>query len=84
MIGDERGEPLHVPDEVIAEIRKRERNGAIELPKCKLKVQIVSGLFAGRRGFYAGTVSRQHIKVLLQLLGAERQVRLSPDAVEQV
>jgi len=30
-------EPSHVPDEVIAEIRGRERNGAIELPKSKLK-----------------------------------------------
>lgn len=28
-------------------------------------------------------VSEKHIKVLLQLLGAERRVRLSSDAVEQ-
>jgi hypothetical protein len=57
-------EPSHVPDEMIAEIRSRERNGAIELPKSRLKaghqVQIVSGLLAGRRGSYAGA-SRKHI-----------------------
>jgi hypothetical protein len=45
---------------------------------------IISGLLAGRRGRYAGEASRQHIKVLLQLLGSERQVRLNPDAVEQI
>jgi transcription antitermination factor NusG len=80
-------EPTHVPDEVIAAIRSRERNGFVELPKRKLRdgdrVQIVSGLLAGRRGRYAGE-SRRHIKVLLQLLGTERQVQLSADAVEQI
>jgi hypothetical protein len=74
-------------DEVIAEIRSRERNGVIELPKRKLKagdrVQIVSGLLADRRGYYAGE-SRKHIKVLLQMLGIERQVQPCPDAIEQV
>jgi len=60
-------------------IRSRELNGFVELPKSKLKgddrVRIIFGLLAGRRGRYAGEVSHQHIKVLLQLLGAERQVR---------
>jgi hypothetical protein len=64
-------EPSHLPDEVIAEIRARERTGAIELPKCKLKagdrVQINSGLLASGRD--AGTASRKHIKVLLNLRG---------------
>ena len=40
------------------EIRARERNGAIEFPKGKLRagdrVQIISSLLAGRRGRYAG------------------------------
>lgn len=71
-----------------AEIRARERNGAIEFPKGKLKagdrVQIISGRLAGRRGRSAGEASRQHIKVLLQLPGSERQVRLNLDAVEQI
>jgi transcriptional antiterminator RfaH len=51
MNGDE---PSRMPDEVIAEIRSRERNGAIELPRHRLKagdrVQIVSGRNDDRRG----------------------------------
>jgi transcription antitermination factor NusG len=84
MSGDE---PAHVPDEIIAAIRSRERNGFVELPKKRLqpgdRVQIISGLLAGRRGRYAGA-SQRHVKVLLQMLGIERQVQLSPDAVEQI
>ena len=48
---------------------------------CNGLPQIVSGLLADRRGYYAGTPSRKRIKVLSQLLGTGRQVRLSPDAV---
>jgi transcription antitermination factor NusG len=80
-------EPSHVPDEVIAEIRSRERSGFVELPKKRLKpgdrVQIISGLLAGRRGRYAGA-SHRHVKVTLQMLGIERQVQVSSDAVEQI
>ena len=42
--------------------------------------EIISRLLAGRRGRYAGEALLQHIKVLLQMLGRERQVRLSPEA----
>jgi transcription antitermination factor NusG len=80
--------PSHVPDQIIAEIRSRERNGFVELPKNKLKpgdrVQIISGLLEGKRGRYDGEASHRHVRVLLQLLGSERQVRLSSDAVEQI
>jgi transcriptional antiterminator RfaH len=79
-------EPAHVPDEIIAAIRRRERNGAIDLPKKRGprtgdRVQIVSGLFAGRFGLCA-RVSRPHIGVLLYMLGAQRQVQLKHNAVE--
>jgi hypothetical protein len=52
--------PAKVPDDVIREIRDRERNGAIELPKRMLKcgdrVRILAGPFRGHlvplhRGF---------------------------------
>ena len=59
MSGDD---PSHVPDEVIAEIRKRERNGTIELPKQRLRngdrVQVITGLLAGRRGRRRANTSR--------------------------
>ena len=84
MSGDE---PAHVPDDIIAEIRSRERNDFVELPRKRLRpgdrVQIISGLLAGRRGRYTGA-SHRHVKVLLQMLGIERQVQLNPDAVEQI
>jgi hypothetical protein len=85
--GLERGRADPCAGRVIAAIRRRERNGAIDLPRSRgLKtgdrVRIVSGLFApGRSGLCAG-VSREHIAVLLYMLGAQRQVRLRDDAVE--
>ena len=45
------------------------------------RVQIVAGLFTGRFGLCA-SVSREHIAVLLFMLGAQRLVRLNHDAVE--
>jgi len=78
-----------VPDEVIAEIKSREHRGAIELRrerkrlKAGDRVQIIDGILEGRRGYYAGETPK-HVKVLLQMLGSERQVRLSHDAVEQM
>ena len=47
---------------MIAEIQARERNGAVELPKTLKagdRVQIVSGLLEGRRGYYASEASHQ-------------------------
>ena len=80
-------EPADVPDWIITDIRSREEHGFVVLPKTQLKpgdrVQILTGLLAGRRGRYAGE-TRHHAKVLLQLLGGEREVRVSHDAVEQV
>jgi hypothetical protein len=72
-------EPTHVPDEVIAAIRRRERNGAIDLPKKRgLKtgdrVRIVSGLFAGRSGLCAG-VSREHVHARGAASGAAERRR---------
>jgi transcription antitermination factor NusG len=82
-------EPSHVPDEIIDEIRSREHRGAIDLRrerkrlKAGDRVQIIDGILAGRRGYYAGETPK-HVKVLLQMLGSERQVRVSLDAVEQI
>jgi transcription antitermination factor NusG len=85
-------EPVHVPDEVIDALRKRERDGAIDLPYEKHRrknprigdcVQVVSGPFAGQSGLCT-QVSRQQIGVLLLMFKAQRQVRLRRDAVELV
>jgi transcription antitermination factor NusG len=86
-IGDD--EPVHVPDEVIDALRKRERDGAIDLPtrrgprapKIGDRVKIVFGLFAGHSGVCT-KVSRQQIGVLVLMLGAQREVQLRRDAIE--
>src|SRR5262249_17099507 len=66
--------PAHVPDVVIDEIRKRERNGLVELPKPPPArfgdaMRILRGPFAGRVGLCAGMRPRQRVEILLQLLG---------------
>jgi transcription antitermination factor NusG len=81
-------EPVHVPDEVIDATRRRERDGAIELPNAKrgrrnprIRVQIVSGPFTAQSGLCT-EISRQQVGVLLLMFKAHRQVRLRRDAAE--
>ena len=85
-------EPVHVPDAVIDALRARERDGAIDLPNEKRgrrnprigdRVRSVSGPFVGHSGLCT-EVSRQQVGVLLLMLGAQRQVQLSHNAVELV
>jgi transcription antitermination factor NusG len=51
-------QPAKVPDAVIEEIRGRERNGAVELPRRLLKsgdrVRLLAGPFQGHLAIYAG------------------------------
>ncbi|MBO0711753.1 MAG: hypothetical protein J2P47_10800, partial [Acetobacteraceae bacterium] len=81
-------EPVHVPDQVIDAIRKRERNGVDPPKKRGIKtgdrVHIISGALSGRFGLYAGMASRERAMILLRLLGADRRVKLAQDAIEPV
>jgi transcriptional antiterminator RfaH len=82
-------QPARVPDQVITELRRRERKGAIELPKPRGlqagdQVKILRGPFGGHLGLYAGMKPRERIDVLLQLLGAQTRVTLSKSDVEAV
>jgi transcriptional antiterminator RfaH len=79
--------PGRVPDAVIDELKARERNGAIELPRRDdLKpgdsVRILQGPFSGHLGLYTGMRPRQRIEVLLQLLGGQTKVELPRSDVE--
>ena len=81
-------EPAHVPDKVIDALRARERNGAIDLPnpgrrtlRIGDRVRISLGVFAGRSGLCV-QASNRYVSVILLMLGAQRQVKLSRDAVE--
>jgi len=79
--------PMHVPAAVVDEIKARERDGLVELPKPPgLKpgdrVRVLAGPFEGHLALYSGMRPRERVLVLLALLGSERLVELAKDAVE--
>ena len=81
--------PARVADQIIDDLRKRERNGLIELPKRPAlqpgdQVQILQGPFAGQLGPYAGMRPHERVLVLLALFGGQQRVELAKDAVETV
>jgi hypothetical protein len=69
--------PAKVPDAVVAEIRSRERKGAIELPS-KLRpgdrVRVWRGPFRDQPVIYAGMSGRDRVAILLRPLGGERRI----------
>jgi hypothetical protein len=63
------------------EIRSRERNGLIDLPRPfglrpGERVRILRGPFSRHLALYAGMRSRERVEVLLRLLGGERRIAL--------
>jgi transcriptional antiterminator RfaH len=81
-------QPAKVPDAVIEEIRGRERNGAVELPKRRLqygdRVKILAGPFRGHLAIYAGMSTHERVAVLLQLLGGQQRATLAQQDVEAI
>jgi transcriptional antiterminator RfaH len=81
-------QPARVPDVVIEEIRGRERNGAVELPKRRLqygdRVKILAGPFRGHLAMYAGMSGCERVAVLLQILGGQQRVTLARRDIEAV
>jgi transcription antitermination factor NusG len=83
------GRPAKVADQVIADLRGREVNGFIELPKPPglrrgVRVLITRGAFADRVALYQGMKPKQRVEVLLGLLGGERRLVLPKSAVVPV
>jgi transcriptional antiterminator RfaH len=81
--------PAKVPDQVIAELREREREGVVELPQLPQfkrgdRMKILGGPFEGHLALYAGMKPHRQVEVLLSLLGAQQRVTLSRDAVAAV
>jgi transcription antitermination factor NusG len=70
------GCPAVVPDSVIEGIRRRERNGAVELPRRAMRVgdrvQILAGPFRGQLAIYAGMSGFERVVVLLKILGGAK------------
>jgi transcriptional antiterminator RfaH len=82
-------EPAHVPNELIESIRRREVDGAVELPKrpgfkAGDRVRILQGPFTGHLGIFGNTKPRERVEILLQLLGAEQRVTLATKDIEVV
>jgi transcriptional antiterminator RfaH len=66
--------PARVPDDVISEIRSRERNGLIELVKphglkSGMRVRVLDGPLREQIGLLAALRPHERVLVLLQLLG---------------
>src|SRR5262245_11045687 len=66
--------PARVPDRIIDDLRKREHNGLIELPKPRVlragdPVRVLRGPFAGHLALYDGMQPRDRVAILLALLG---------------
>ena len=81
-------QPARVPDAVIEEIRGRERNGVVELPRRLLKpgdrVRLLADPFRGHLAIYAGMSAHERVAVLLQILGGPQRVTLAERDVEAV
>ena len=83
------GEPAQLSDRIVDELRSRERNGAIELPrrdgfKAGERVRVLTGPFEGCLGLYAEMRPHERVLVLLALLGGEQRVELARENIEAV
>src|SRR5215469_9814090 len=81
--------PAKVPDDVIAEIRSRERNGLVELPKPRgfvpgMRVKVLQGPLQEQIGLLAALRPHERVLVLLHLLGGQQRVDLAMNAIEAV
>jgi len=82
-------QPARVSDDVITEIRSRERNGLVELVKPRglrpgTRVRVISGPLSERIGMLALLKPHERVVVLLNLLGGDQRVDLATNAIEAV
>jgi len=80
--------PAVVSDQIIDDLRRRECNGLIELPKrpplkAGDQVRILQGPFAGHLAIFADMKPHQRVEILLQL-GGEQRVTLAKKDIEVV
>jgi transcriptional antiterminator RfaH len=82
------GRPAIVSEGVISEIKARERDGLVELPKPLLvpgaKVRILAGPFRDHLAIFADMRPHQRCEVLLQLLGGAHRMTMPAGDVEAV
>jgi transcriptional antiterminator RfaH len=83
------GSPSRVPDNVITDLKSREKNGLIELPKppglhVGDRVKIRSGPFAGHLALFEGMKPRERVEILLSFLGSQQKVVLPKSSIEPI
>jgi transcriptional antiterminator RfaH len=81
--------PAKVPDKVIADLRKREHNGFVVLPKARGlercdQVRIKVGPFADHLALFEGMKGSERVIVLLALLGGVQRVELPKGDIRPV
>jgi transcriptional antiterminator RfaH len=79
-------QPARLPDGVIEEIKRRERDGLINLPKRTLvpgdRVHITDGPFRGHLAIFADMSGSERVAVLLHVLGSLQRVTLPAANIE--
>src|SRR5215831_4008023 len=79
--------PARVPDAIISELKGRERNGFVELPKPRglapgMRVKVLQGPLQAQIGMLAALRPHERVLVLLNLLGGQQRVELAKSAIE--
>ena len=79
--------PVHVPPQVMIELRLISPDGILEIPdlphRVGDKVKVISGLFRGDEGTVTQLVpARERVKILFEILGRPTEVEIAEDIVD--
>ena len=81
--------PAVVPNEVVDEIKSRERGGFVVLPKPRgpiigARMRVLQGPLQGQIGLLAALRPHERVVMLLQMLGGQQRVELARNVIEAV
>jgi transcriptional antiterminator RfaH len=86
--------PAVVSEGIIDELKGREHNGLIDLPKARpsspsrftpgMTVRVLEGPLQGLVGMLAALRPHERVLVLLQMLGGERRIELAQEAIRAI
>ena len=79
--------PVHVPPQVMIELRLISPDGILEIPdlphRVGDKVKVIAGLFRGDEGTVTQLVpARERVKILFEILGRPTEVEIDEDIVD--